>query len=107
MQDREAQFLDALYMGVRDRTGFERPLDLLCGLFDVVSAALLDFDAARPDVSAQATVGVFSGETLRRYERDFVPYDPAPPAFVARPAGTGPNSFTSACALKPSRSSIT
>jgi hypothetical protein len=88
MQDREAQFLDALYLGVRDRVGFDRSLDLLCGMFDVVSAALLDFDAARPDVSAQATVGVFSGDNLKRYERDFVAYDPAPPAFMSRPAGT-------------------
>jgi hypothetical protein len=64
MQDRDAQFLDALYLGVRDRAGFDRSLELLCGMFDVVSAALLDFDAARPDVSAQATVGVFSGENL-------------------------------------------
>ena len=88
MQEREAQFLDTLYLGVRERDGFESSLDLLCGLFDVPSAALLDFDAARPEVSAHASVGLFSGETLQRYQRDFSTIDPAPPAFITRPAGT-------------------
>ena len=39
-------------------------------------------------LSAQATVGVFSGEALQRYQRDFAAIDPAPPAFITRPAGT-------------------
>jgi hypothetical protein len=88
MQDRETQFLDALYLGVRDRAGFDQALNLLCALFDVPSAALLDFDAARPDVSALAFTGVFSGEAVERYERDFAAIGPAPPAFMKRPAGT-------------------
>lgn len=83
MQDREIQFLDALYLGVRDRVGFDASLHMLCGLFDVSSATLLDFDAARPEVSAHASIGVLSGEVLRRYEREFAPYDPAPRAFMA------------------------
>ena len=88
MQERETRFLDAHYLGVRDRHGFDVSLNMLCGLFDVPSAALLDFDAARPEVAAQATVGAFSGENLRRYERDFAAIDPAPPAFIRRPGGT-------------------
>ena len=88
MQERETRFLDALYLGVRDRHGFDVSLNMLCSLFDVPSAALLDFDAARPEVAAQATVGAFSGENLRRYERDFAAIDPAPPAFIRRPGGT-------------------
>jgi hypothetical protein len=52
VQKREAQFLDALYLGVRDRAEFDASLDLLGGLFDVATAILLDFDAARPEVSA-------------------------------------------------------
>jgi PAS domain-containing protein len=88
MQDREAQFLDALYLGVRDRAGFDRSLELLCGLFDVQSAALLDFDAAQPEISVQGTVGLFSGATLRRYQQEFAAIDPAPPAFATRTVGT-------------------
>ena len=74
MPDDEALFLDALYLGVRDVTSL-RALNLLCRLFDVQSATLLDFDAARPEVSHHASVGVLSGEILRRYERDFNPRD--------------------------------
>ena len=88
METIEAQFLDALYLGVRDGVEFDRALELLCALFGVSSAALLDFDAARPDVSAQATVGLFSGEAVQRYERDFAALDPAPPAFMRRSVGT-------------------
>ncbi|MGH6734974.1 MAG: helix-turn-helix transcriptional regulator [Methyloceanibacter sp.] len=88
MQDREAQFLDALYLGVRDRAEFDQALNVLCTLFEVPSAVLLDFDAARPEVSVQAAIGVYSGEALERYHRDFALIDPAPPAFIARPAGT-------------------
>lgn len=87
-QKREAQFLDALYLGVRDRASFDASLELLSDLFDVVSAILLDFDAARPEVSAQACTGVMSGDTLARYSSDFAAIDPAPPAFMARPVGT-------------------
>lgn len=88
MQDRDAQFLDTLYLGVRDRAGFDNSLELLCGMFDVPSAALLDFDAARPEVSAQATIGPFSGDNLVRYERDFAAIDPAPPALMTQPVGS-------------------
>jgi DNA-binding CsgD family transcriptional regulator len=88
MPDDEGQFLDALYLGVRDGTEFDQALALLCAMFDVASGALIDFDAARPDVAAQAAVGVFSGETARLYEREFAALDPAPPAFMSRPAGT-------------------
>jgi hypothetical protein len=88
MLERDTQFLDALYLGVRDRAGFDHAMDVLCDIFDVPSAALLDFDAVRPEVSVQATVGVFSGEALHRYQRDFATIDPAPPAFIKRPAGT-------------------
>ncbi len=87
MQKREAQFLDSLYLGVRDRAGFDHALHLLSGLFDVGSVALLDFDATRPEVSAQATVGILSGDTLARYEREFSHLDPAPPAFMTQPVG--------------------
>lgn len=88
MPDDEGQFLDALYLGVRDGTEFDQVLALLCAMFDVASGALIDFDAARPDVAAQSAVGVFSGETARLYEREFAALDPAPPAFMSRPAGT-------------------
>jgi hypothetical protein len=57
-------------------------------MFDGASAALIDFDAARPDVTAQAAVGIFSGETAVIYERDFSAFDPAPPAFMKQPVGT-------------------
>ena len=88
MADLEAQFLDALYLGVRDLTEFDQALMLLCGLFDVGSASLLDFDAARQEVSAHAAIGVFSREVARRYERDFAALEPAPPAFMNQPVGT-------------------
>lgn len=88
MPDDEGQFLDALYLGVRDGTEFDQALALLCAMFDVASGALIDFDAARPDVAAQSADGVFSGETARLYEREFAALDPAPPAFMSRPAGT-------------------
>lgn len=87
-QKREAQFLDALYLGVRDRAGFDASLNLLSDLFDVASSILLDFDATRPEVSAQASIGILSGETLETYKRDFAALDPAPPAFIGQPAGT-------------------
>jgi hypothetical protein len=87
MEDGEGQFLDALYLGVRDGAEFDRALDLLCAMFDVASATLIDFDAARPDVTAQAAVGIFSGETALIYERDFAAFDPAPPAFMKQPVG--------------------
>jgi hypothetical protein len=93
MQDRETQLLDMLYLGVRDRTGFEESLNRLCSLFDVQSATLVDFDAARPDVSAFASVGILSGELVHRYERDFAAIDPAPPAFITRPAGTAISTY--------------
>jgi PAS domain-containing protein len=88
MQDREAQFLDALYLGVRDRAGFDRSLQLLCGVFDVQSASLLDFDAARPEISVHGTAGLFSGDAVRLYQQAFAAIDPAPPAFATRPVGT-------------------
>jgi PAS domain-containing protein len=88
MPDAEAQFLDALYLGVRDLTEFDHALTLLCGLFNVNSAALIDFDAARPEVSAQSAIGLFSGEVVERYEREFAQLDPAPPAFMKQPVGT-------------------
>jgi PAS domain-containing protein len=88
MPDLESQFLDALYLSVRDVTEFDQALTLLCDLFDVGSASLLDFDAARRDVSMQAGTGILSGEAVLRYERDFAAYDPAPPAFMRRPPGT-------------------
>jgi DNA-binding CsgD family transcriptional regulator len=87
MPDDEALFLDALYLGVRDAASFDHALELLCAMFDVASAALLDFDAARPEISAQALVGVLSGDALHRY-REFAMLDPAPPAFMKQPAGT-------------------
>lgn len=87
-QRREAQFLDALYLGVRDRAGFAASLDLLSDLFDVASATLLDFDATRLEVLTQASVGIMSGDVIARYQRDFAALDPAPPAFMNRPAGT-------------------
>ena len=61
MPDPESLFLDALYLSVRDLTEFDQALTLLCGLFDVGSAALIDFDAARPEVATQAAIGLFSG----------------------------------------------
>lgn len=88
MQDREAQFLDALYLGVRDRAGFDEPIRMLHDMFGVISATLLDLDAARPDVSIHASVGVFTGEALKTYHRNFAALDPAPLAFMKLPAGT-------------------
>ncbi len=88
MPDAESQFLDALYLGVRDLAEFDHALTLLCGLFDVNSAVLIDFDAARPEVSAQSAIGLFSGEVVERYEREFADLDPAPPAFMKQPVGT-------------------
>jgi len=44
-------------------------------------------DRHRSDAGGLA-VGVFSGETARLYEREFAALDPAPPAFMSRPAGT-------------------
>ena len=88
MQNSEAKFLDALYLGVRDRLGFDASLDLLSDVFGVVSTTLIDFDAARPEVSIQASVGIFTGENLRRYHQEFAATDPAPAAFIAQPAGT-------------------
>jgi hypothetical protein len=96
MPDDEALFLDALYLGVRDVTSFDRALNLLCRLFDVQSATLLDFDAARPEVSHHASVGVLSGEILRRYERDFAALDPAPAAFIKQPGGNRDSDVSSA-----------
>jgi hypothetical protein len=88
MKAREEEFLDALYLGVRDQSNFDRSLGLLCPLFDVAGAALIDFDAARPEVSLQTAVGLFAGEAAMRYQRDFAALDPAPAAFMSRPAGT-------------------
>jgi hypothetical protein len=88
MRDNEEKLLDTLYLGVRDQADFDQALTLLCGMFDCASCALLDFDATRPEVSAHATVGVFGGENLTHYQRDFAAMDPAPPAFMKRPAGT-------------------
>lgn len=88
MPDPESQFLDTLYLSVRDLTEFDQALTLLCGLFDVGSAALIDFDAARPDVATQAAIGLFSGGVAAQYEREFAHLDPAPPAFMKRPPGT-------------------
>ena len=88
MPDPESLFLDALYLSVRDLTEFDQALTLLCGLFDVGSAALIDFDAARPDVATQAAIGLFSGGVAARYEREFAHLDPAPPALMKRPPGT-------------------
>ena len=88
MSDDEAQFLDALYLGVRDAASFDQALDLLCRLFDVQSGTLLDFDAARPEVSTYVSVGLFSGETLQIYQREFAALDPAPPAFMKQLVGT-------------------
>ncbi len=93
MPDQEAQFLDALYLGVRDVAEFDEALALLCGMFEVNSAALIDFDAARPEVSAQSAIGIFSGEVVRRYEREFAHLDPAPPAFMKQPAGTATSTY--------------
>jgi hypothetical protein len=88
MQDRAAKFLDALYLGVRDRLGFDASLHLLSDAFGVVSTTLIDFDAARPEVSIQASVGIFTGENLERYHQEFSVTDPAPAAFMAQPVGT-------------------
>lgn len=88
MHDREASFLDALYLGVRERNGFEQALDCLCHMFDVSSAALLDFDPVRPEVSTFATWGIFSGDAVERYQSEFATIDPAPPAFMNERAGT-------------------
>ena len=87
MPDPESQFLDALYLSVRDLTEFDQALTILCGLFDVGSAALIDFDAARPEVATQAAIGLFSGGVAAQYEREFAHLDPAPPAFMKRPPG--------------------
>jgi hypothetical protein len=88
MPDPESLFLDALYLSVRDLTEFDQVLTLLCGLFDVGSAALIDFDAARPEVATQAAIGLFSGGVAAQYEREFAHLDPAPPAFMKRLPGT-------------------
>jgi hypothetical protein len=76
MPDPESQFLDALYLSVRDLTEFDQALTILCGLFDVGSAALIDFDAARPEVATQAAIGLFSGGVAAHYEREFAHLDP-------------------------------
>jgi hypothetical protein len=88
MQDRESSFLDALYLGVRDRSGFDEALTVLRDAFDVPSASLLDFDPARPEVATFATSGVFSGPAVERYLAEFAPMDPAPPAFMNQRVGT-------------------
>ena len=88
MPDAESQFLDVLYLGVRDLAEFDHGLTLLCGLFEVNSVAPIDFDAARPEVSSQSAVGLFSGEVAERYEREFAHLDPAPPAFMKPSVGT-------------------
>ena len=62
MPDPESQFLDALYLSVRDLTEFDQALTILCGLF--------------------------SGGVAAHYEREFAHLDPAPPAFMKRPPGT-------------------
>jgi len=85
---REAHFLDALYLGVRDPGGFDSAVRLLGGLFDVESGTLLDFDASRPEVSMQASFGTLSGAAWDVYHRDFAALDPAPPAFMRQPVGT-------------------
>jgi hypothetical protein len=48
MSDAESQFLDALYLWVRDLAEFDHALTLLCGLFEVNSATLID---SRPETS--------------------------------------------------------
>ena len=53
MQERERSFWTRCISGCATVAGFDEPLDMLCDLFEVPSAALLDFDAARPEVSAQ------------------------------------------------------
>lgn len=93
MQDREAQLLDALYLGARNRSGFEDSLDLLGDIFDVASVTLLDFDAVRPEITFQASVGIFTGELLDRYQREFAGHDPAPLAFSRRTAGSATSTY--------------
>ena len=88
MRDAESQFLDTLYLGVRDGEEFEDALRQLCKMFEVASGTLLDFDAARPEVTTHAAVGLFSGDAVDFYQREFAAIDPAPPAFMTRPAGT-------------------
>jgi hypothetical protein len=39
-------------------------------------------------VSIQASVGIFTGENLKRYHQEFSVTDPAPAAFMAQPVGT-------------------
>jgi len=92
MQDREAQFIDSLYLGARDRAGFERSLDLLADIFSVASVTLFDFDAVRPDVTFQASVGILSGETLDKYQ-EFAAFDPAPLAFSRLAAGNAHTTY--------------
>jgi hypothetical protein len=65
MSDDESRFLDALYLGVRDGAVFDEALNLLCSLFDVASAALIDFDAARRDVQPRR-LSAFSA--AKRYD---------------------------------------
>ena len=88
MPDPESQFLDALYLGVRDLTEFDHALTLLCGLFDVGSAALIDFDAARPDVSTQAAIGLFSGGGRRALRARIRPSRPGSTRLHEAPVGT-------------------
>lgn len=88
MRDAESQFLDTLYLGVRDGEDFEDALHQLCKMFGVASGTLLDFDAARPEVTTHAAVGLFSGDVVDLYQREFASIDPAPPAFMTRPPGT-------------------
>jgi PAS domain-containing protein len=85
--DRDARFLDALYLGVKDGGVFDRALGMLADQFGCPSATVVDFDAVAPEISLACPVG-FDPEVLRLYQEQFANIDPAPSAFAsACPSG--------------------
>lgn len=88
MPEGEDEFLDALYLGVREGGAFERALSLLARQFDCPTVTMVDADAVQPGKTLICASGL-DPEAFHLYNETYGAIDPAPTAyFNACPVGT-------------------
>lgn len=79
--------IEAFYRGVTDTAAFRDAMNRFADAFGARASALLSFDASVPKSDVSVVTGDFEGDVLARYQRDYMPFDPAPQAFSRLPIG--------------------
>jgi hypothetical protein len=82
----EAKIVEAIYGGACDPSELKRALELIAGYFDSSSVILGELDAAHPNDTLVVAANGGDDKYFENYQA-YAEFDPAPRAWMARPAG--------------------